>query len=201
LFVVDSGNNRIQKFMDDLRGAQFLLKWGSECIVLTMSPPCVDPDGNGPLQTGDGQFYGPHGISMDSRGKNVYVADTKNNRIQVFDRAGNFITKWGEYGTHDKQFILPSDVAVDPRGKNVYVADTKNNRIQVFDSVGNFSTKWGALGRGNGEFYQPSSVSVDSSGDFVYVGDQKNERVQKFTTNGTFISKWGSGCDLKSGLG
>jgi NHL repeat len=64
VYVTDSGNNRIQKF--DSNG-NFITKWGT----------------NG---TGDGQFNAPLSTAIDSSGK-VYVADFRNNRIQVFSIA------------------------------------------------------------------------------------------------------------------
>jgi DNA-binding beta-propeller fold protein YncE len=60
------------------------------------------------------------------------VADTFNNRIQVFDNKGAFITKWGSRGSLDGQFSATPSVAVNPSTGNVYVSDTSNNRIQVF---------------------------------------------------------------------
>jgi DNA-binding beta-propeller fold protein YncE len=61
--VAEDGNNRIQKF--DSNGV-FITKWGS-------------------YGSGDGQFYHPQGVSVDSAG-NVYVADTDNHRIQKFSQ-------------------------------------------------------------------------------------------------------------------
>jgi DNA-binding beta-propeller fold protein YncE len=54
-----------------------------------------------------------------------------NDRIQKFDSNGNFITKWGFYGTSDGQFDRPEGIAIDSSG-NVYVADYWSHRIQVF---------------------------------------------------------------------
>ena len=75
----------------------------------------------------------------------MYVADTANNRIQVFSSNGTFISKWGKYGAGDGSFKSPEGIAVDQEG-NVYVADTANNRIQVFSSNGTFISKWGRYG-------------------------------------------------------
>ena len=72
MYVVDTLNNRIQKFNSN---GTFITKWGSK-------------------GTADGQFNFPDGIAVDSSG-NVYVADDGNNRIQKFDSNGTFITKWG----------------------------------------------------------------------------------------------------------
>jgi len=144
----------------------------------------------GSYGSGDGQFYYPNGVAVDSSG-NVYAVDRHNYRIQKFTSDGTFITKWGSWGSGDGQFRYPQGVAIDSSG-NVYVADTHNNRIQKFTSDGTFLTKWGGCwGSGDGQFRYPQGVAVDSSG-FVYVTDIWNNRIQKFTSDGGFITKWGS---------
>ena len=50
---------------------------------------------------------GPEGIAVDPSSGNVYVADTANNRIQVFSSNGTFISKWGKYGAGDGSFNSP----------------------------------------------------------------------------------------------
>ncbi len=112
--------------------------------------------------SGNGQFYHPFGIAVDAGG-NVYVVDTYNHRVQVFDNSGNFLRKWGSQGSSDGQFYYPFGIAVDDSG-NVYLADTYNRRVQVFDSSGNFLRKLGSRGRGNGQFRYPWGIAVDDSG-------------------------------------
>ena len=80
--------------------------------------------------TGDGEFDSPTGIAVDSGG-NIYVADTFNDRVQVFDPSGVFLSAFGSSGTGDGEFSLPQGIAVGGGG-NIYVADTVNNRVQVF---------------------------------------------------------------------
>jgi len=128
------------------------------------------------------------GVAIDSSG-NVYGVD-EDERVQKFDLNGNFITKWGSYGSGDGQFARPQGIATDSSG-TVYVVDTYNHRIQKFDSNGNFIVKWGTRGSGNGHFIYPRGVAVDSWG-YVYVADTENNRIQKFDSNGNFITKWGS---------
>ena len=70
----------------------------------------------------NGEFKGPSGIAVDSAG-NIYVADTRNDRIQKFDRNGKFIAVLGSSGTGEGKLANPGDVAVDADG-NVYVVDT-----------------------------------------------------------------------------
>jgi len=78
--------------------------------------------GNG---KGDGEFGRPTGVAVDAFG-NIFVADMDNNRIQVFDSKGTFITKFG-----DSQLNGPRGVAVDSTGK-VFVADFGNGRVVAF---------------------------------------------------------------------
>ena len=99
----------------------------------------------GRIRIGNGSLKSPEGIALDQEG-NVYVADTANNRIQVFSSNGNFISKWGENGSANGTLRSPEGIAVDSSSGNVYVADTANNRIQVFSSNGTFISKWGENG-------------------------------------------------------
>jgi DNA-binding beta-propeller fold protein YncE len=114
---------------DPTRVPQFVTTWGDSCW-LGDGRGCVDPDGPGPLVSGDGQFFFPVGVAMDAAG-NVYVADTGNDRIQKFDGLGNFLTKWGSAGSGDGEMLNPQGIAVDATG-NIYVADGENFRIQKF---------------------------------------------------------------------
>jgi hypothetical protein len=167
VYVVDSGNNRIQKFNTS---GTFIAKWGT-------------------AGAGNGQFSNPAGIAVDPSG-NVYVADTFNNRIQKFTGAGVFVSTFGESGAGEGQFQHPYAVAADRVG-NLFVADSDNHRIQKFDTSGNFLLQWGAHGTGNGLFDNPRGVAVDISGN-VYVTDVGNNRVEKFGTNGNYLTQWGS---------
>jgi len=186
VYVVDSDNHRVQVF--DANGA-FLRQWGSNCNMET-GLNCVDADGSGPLQVGDGQFQEPWGIAVDAEGW-VYVADTWNHRIQVFDNEGHFITKWGTFGeTMSDPYIFygPRDVAVDDLGR-VFVSDTGNERIVVFDSQGDFIEQWGSEGLGTGFFAEPVGLDVDGAGN-VYVADTWNRRIQVFDSDSAFLREW-----------
>jgi sugar lactone lactonase YvrE len=140
----------------------------------------------------DGQLNQPWGIAVNPSTGNVYVADSLNNRIQVFDSSGAFVTKFGSRGSLDGQFFTPCGVAVNPSTGNVYVADTFNNRIQVFDNKGAFITKWGSRGSLDGQFSATPSVAVNPSTGNVYVVDIGNNRIQVFDSLGNFITKFGT---------
>lgn len=178
-YVADKGNHRIQRFdISDIRTVRFLGKWGSECN-LTVTPPtgrCVDPDGGGPLQTGDGQFFEPQAVAVDGAG-NVYVADTGNHRVQKFDATGKFLAKWGRTGFAQGQFDVPRGLAFTRQG-NLLVVDQNNHRVQEFELDGKFVRQWGVQGNGEGEFNAPQDIAIDSSGN-IYIVELLNNRVQK----------------------
>jgi len=128
LYVVDSLGDRIEVF--DLNG-NFLFKWGSFCdFYIHPGLGCSDPDGTGPLEIGDGQFSSPWGVSFDAAGR-VYIADSANQRIQIFTSEGQFLLKWGSKGKGPSQFDNVVGVAVDALG-NIYATEINNNRIQKF---------------------------------------------------------------------
>ncbi len=101
----------------------------------------------------------------------IYVADTGNDRVDVFAADGTFLRTFGQ-----GQLLEPKDVALDDDGR-AYVADTGDDRIVVLSSGGGF-----LLDLGEGELDEPSGVAVDGS--TVYVADTGNKRVAAFTTAG-----------------
>ena len=119
----------------------------------------------------------------------MYVADTSNNRIQVFSIAGTFVRQWGTTGTGNGQFNDPWGIALDS-SRNVYVSDRINNRVQKFDQLGTYLTQWGSSGTGNGQFDGAVGLDIDAF-DNVFVADEFNSRIQKFTDTGTFLASFG----------
>ena len=166
LYIVDSFNDRIQKFNSE--GIQ-ILSWGSSGVA-------------------DGQFMGCRGIALDST-DHVYVTDVILHRVQKFDSSGNFITKWGSEGTGDGQFSAPFDIAADS-SDHLYVVDSMNHRIQKFDSSGVFLGSFGTKGTRNGQFDEPAGIAIDRE-DTIYIGDGNNNRIQKFDRAMQFIDGWG----------
>ncbi len=65
----------------------------------------------------DGQFDTPFAIAVNSD-EVVYVTETGNRRVQVFDANGEFVGKWGTPGTGDGQFLAPVGIGVGPSAKS-----------------------------------------------------------------------------------
>ena len=126
----------------------------------------------------DGMLYYPYGIAIDKRNGNVYIVDTQNFRVQVFDKDGVYVRKFGAMGDLPGTFSRPKGIGVDSEG-HVYVVDTAFNNFQIFDEKGGLLMFIGAPGYDRGNFTGPSGLYVDEN-DRIYVADSLNGRVQIF---------------------
>ena len=78
-----------------------------------------------------GQFNNPEGMTVDDKGR-LWIADTKNHRIQQFGIDGTFVGVLGKVGSGPGELSNPTGVVC--RGDKIYVADSGNGRIQVFQA-------------------------------------------------------------------
>jgi gliding motility-associated-like protein len=148
------------------------------------------------------QLNFPDGVFVDPGG-NVYVADTRNNRVQMFPAgstsATNGITIAGGNGagTAANQLDEPTGIYVDAAGY-LYVADGENCRIQKFPPGSTSATAGITIAGGNGfglalNQMEPVALCFDAAGN-LYVGDYGNERILEFppgstsTTSGTVVA-------------
>ena len=132
-----------------------------------------------------GQLDGPSGMRFDPEG-NLVIAESRNNRIQRFDREGRHLETWGEAGSGPGQLDMPYGIHVANDG-SVYVADWGNDRVQKFATDGELLAIFGASATGVGSLTRPSGVAVDPDGD-VYVADCGNNRVQIYSAGGEYIT-------------
>lgn len=137
----------------------------------------------------EGEFWQPAGLAVDAAG-NIWVADSRNHRIQKFDASGNFITAFGRPGPGQGAFNEPWGVAVDDDGI-IYVADTWNHRIQKFSPELEFRTSWGVPGASVEDtktLFGPRDVALDADAN-VWITDTGNQRVLGFTPDGIALTK------------
>ena len=120
-FTGGSGNNRVVKMTT---AGAYGTQWGT-----------------GYNGTGNSQFnYATH-LAVSPTG-NVYVTDSGNNRVQVFDANGNFLEKWGTHGTGNSQFggsgacQAPQAIAFDYSTGKVYVVDADCATTSTFKVFG-----------------------------------------------------------------
>lgn len=169
LFVLDQENNRIEKF--DTYGYGFF-------------------DGEfGSYGSGNGLLNHPAALALDTKG-NVWVADTKNNRIEKFSPSGTYLAKFGSAGSGNGQLSGPEGVAIDAKG-NVWVSDTGNGRLEVFSEAGAFVKSVASKGSDPGQLDEPIGIDVGPAGK-VFVADSHNNRIAEFSEAGAFIDQFGS---------
>ncbi|WCJ59282.1 6-bladed beta-propeller [Fontisphaera persica] len=126
--------------------------------------------------TGPGEFNRPEGVAVD-RHNRVYVADSCNHRIQIFDASGKFLRLHGKPGRGPGEFSYPYDIKVDAAGYQ-YVCEFGNSRIQILDAQDKPVEIIGQPGARPGEFNNPWAIALDADGN-LYVADGNNHRLQK----------------------
>ena len=127
------------------------------------------------------------GITVDSQGK-IYVADSDNNMVQVFNSDNSFSFKFGTAGSGNGQFNNPNSIVIDETNSFIYVSDRMNFRVQKFTMNGTFVAVIGGFdstGDTNGKFYLTSGIALDSQGN-LFVCDQR--KIQKFDPMGNFVA-------------
>ncbi len=183
-------------------------EYGASPVALEEADPYANTEAKllpdrlvGTLGVEAGQFQGPRGIAVAPDGS-LYVADTRNHRIQHLASDGKVLHVWGAYGSLDNggpdaappgTFNEPWDVAVGPDG-SVYVADTWNHRIQKFTAEGKFVTMWGVFGNDENPMmlWGPRAVAVDAEGR-VFVADTGNKRIVIYDADGHPLGQFGRG--------
>ncbi len=137
--------------------------------------------------TANGTFNFPTFIWVDVKG-NVYVVDSMNFRIQIFNSSGEFVSTFGQIGDASGYMARPKGIATDSFG-NIYVADALFHVVQVFDQAGNFLYRFGEQGQGKAQFWMPTGIYIDEN-NYIYIADTYNTRVQIFQlVNGKLLNK------------
>ena len=146
---------------------------------------CVHTVGTNKSGSGQLQFNYPRGIKVHPTIGQIFVADSWNNRIQVFNNDLTFshtITLNG-----DKAFN-PWDVSLDSEDY-LYVAGWGNHCITKLTTAGEYITRFGSKGSAPGQLFCPSSLTINNN--LVYVSEYNNHRVSIFDTKGTFLHCFG----------
>jgi tripartite motif-containing protein 71 len=178
IYVI-AGNEKMTKFDKD---GNFLMK-------------IEDDEGYG---SGNGQFWNPEGIDVGSDGK-IYVSESWNHRVQIFDASGNYLNKFGSMGDGNNQFDFPLGMELD-KNDNIYVCDPENQRIQKFTSSGSFLASFGNWSGTDGSLALPLGITIDGNGNLL-VADTENERIQKYDANGNHLETFnGSDNNLYDGI-
>jgi len=135
----------------------------------------------------DDQFSWLEGKPAIASNGKIYIPDSGNYRVQIFNSDGTYNSTFGSYGTGNNQFYWPTGIAISPVNGDIYIADYDNHRVQVYNSNFGYRTTLGVTGSSGTDaahFKGPYDVAVDSNGN-IYVADYENYRVQKCNLSGT----------------
>jgi predicted membrane-bound mannosyltransferase/DNA-binding beta-propeller fold protein YncE len=178
VYVSDTWNHRVQKFTED---GKPIKTWGQYGQPLPEVPESKS------------SFWGPRGIAVDSEGR-VFLADTGNKRIVVFDEDGNYITEFGTAGLDPGQFDEPVGVATANDG-TVYVTDTWNQRVQAFmpgeDGIVYLPSAQWDVNAWFGQSLDNKPFIAVSKDKRVFITDPEGYRIIEFTDTGEFVRTWG----------
>jgi DNA-binding beta-propeller fold protein YncE len=143
VYIVDTQSDVVDVF--DADSYKFLRKLGTSGKKHTLTAP--------------GTFALPMGVAVDED-SNVYVTDTFNNRVEIFDAEGNFISTFGKNGDGPADFERPKGIAVDCDG-HIWVADAAQDRVKVFNREGRLLIYFGEHGEYPGRFMGVYDIAID----------------------------------------
>jgi Leucine-rich repeat (LRR) protein len=189
-YIADSGNHRIRK----IRYEQGTEPLNANSIITTIAGDGRSGYGGDHGPATQARFSEPSGLVVDSE-NNLYIADTKNQRIRKIDILGTITTVAGngEAGysgdgepATTARLYMPTGLAVDSTG-NLFIADQNNHRIRKVDSEGLIRTLTGTGIRGTAtdgilasvaQINQPTDIVLDQYGN-LYLAEKGNHLIRK----------------------
>lgn len=169
VYVVDTGNDRVQKF--DTNGNLITLiggfGWNKE------------------------QFNQPMAIWAEN-GLDVFITDSQNRRVQRFDNHLNFLENINSITDRDGSILKFGylwGITASPYG-DLYISDTENDLLIKISALSRRGTIFGGFTYGRGDLVDPAGIAV-SSNEEVFVCDNGNDRIVRFDSFGSFVSAFG----------
>jgi len=165
LYVVDEQQDQV--FVYDADTLRLLRKIGTAVTPATKH-----------TLTSPGDFSAPTNVALDGDG-NVYVTDTLNSRVEIFDADGNFLSTFGKPGDGPGYFFRPKGIAIDSDG-HIWVADQYQDRVQVYNKEGQLLTYIGDThANAPGQFKALVGIAIDKQ-NRVFTTEQYPGRMQMF---------------------
>jgi hypothetical protein len=152
-----------------------------------------------------GHCNGPKGIAVETETGDVYVADSGNKRIDVFDSGGTTLNSFGAPQSTNPIRIAVDNSAASPTRNDVYVGNVNNEtedfEVTRYGPSGAFLNAIGSTGSGTCQFGHTTqgvtdSIAVGPEGD-LYVadrleaggGENYKTRIEHFEADGTCIGE------------
>ncbi len=189
VYVIDSGNSRVEKF--DASG-NFILAFGKGVDQTTGGDVCTATSGDtcqaGTNGSSAGEFSSPAFVAVDNSAGasagDVYVGDTGDSAVSKFTSGGALVSTWGTGGQLSSGFTSIDGITVDKNGQLLVIDDS--NTVWEFGQDGSATTHF-ATTRG----MDRNGMDVDSSGNIFKVNGDSS--VEKLTSSGTDVAQVTSG--------
>ncbi len=204
LYVLQSGASRISIFdvasITDGENAVDLLGQTDDSLSAPGPIYTKAAVNNGPYKMG---MSAPHGVAVDSTNHRLFVAESTNNRVLVYNlTAGNVpidrvpdnvlgqaVFYTNAIGTTQSTLSAPTSLAFDNVGNRLFVSDFTNNRILVFDTtsisdgenavniLGQVTYTLAVAGTTQRGLTGPRQIAYDNSSKQLFVADSTNNRI------------------------
>ncbi len=135
------------------------------------------------------ELHQPTGLAFLKAKNEIWVLETKEHRIAIFNKKGELIRTIGKRGNEKGSFNYPTHIWIDDNGL-VYIVDSMNFRVQILDSEGRWVSMFGEVGDATGYMARPKGIAVDSQGN-IYIADALFHTVQIFDHEGKFLYNFG----------
>jgi sugar lactone lactonase YvrE len=136
---------------------------------------------------GEERLNRPEAILISEDGE-LYIADTGNRRIAVYDRAGTFLRSYGEG-------VLRQPTGIFLRGGILYVADAGHERVICFDAGGEVAAEYGRPESplfGSATRFRPAKIAVDAAGMMYIVSPGSVNGLITIDAEGRFCGFFGA---------
>ena len=134
-------------------------------------------------------FHQPTGVAVNSVTGEVWVVETAEHRVDIFNDSGRLVKSIGTRGNDPGQFNFPTSIWIGADGV-ACIVDAMNFRVALFDAEGNYRATFGELGDGSGYLARPKGIAEDTYG-HIYVVDGQFHVVQVFDRTGKFLYRFG----------
>ena len=136
----------------------------------------------------EGQFKNPWGVAVHYQTGNIFVADSSNNRVQVFDKDGKYLHKFGD---RDGASKMKTPHSIDFYQNKVFISQHDGGCLLVYYLNGTFLKQIGTPGNGEGQLNYPRGITFNESNGDIFVCDCDNHRIQIFSKDFLFKSQFG----------
>ena len=126
--------------------------------------------------SGDGKLLLPQGIDVQEGTGNIYVSDSQNDRVAVFNKEGNFLFDFGQ-----DQIDESANLEFNNITGQIFVGDVKGNEIDVFEPDGTYVRSFGEFTVGTDRpFEGPAGVAFSPDFEKFYVANYAGDDIYVF---------------------